>query len=120
MDSIRCSHWPEQGRQCLAPAYETLRELCMNHYRELVIKPTWQKYCALEAEWHRVQLELFNVECALGYRGEGMRKNIATMIRQDTDKRLLNDFQLNPPRQITKQIVRHSKPNEHLIDDEDL
>src|ERR1700738_554641 len=111
MDSIRCSVGsdrelgligkPRQANQCPNLAYETLRELCMDHFRELVIRPTWIKYCQIEEEWHKVENELYNTEVALGLRPgrELLRK--------------LEDGERAPKRQ-----PKHN--NEQLINDDEV
>jgi hypothetical protein len=113
MDSIRCSVGsdrelgligkPRQADQCPNPAYETLRELCMEHFRELVIRPTWIKYCQIEEEWHKVENELYNTEVALGLRpGRELLKKLEVSERagpkrqhKHNNEQLINDDEVN-------------------------
>ncbi len=101
MNSIRCSVWPEGRRQCSAPAYETLRELCMDHYRELVIRPTWLAYCQIEDEWNKIQHDLYEVEVALGLRPGRDAMRLLAKLERPTKR-------------------EHRQRNEQLIDDEEV
>lgn len=48
--------------------FPILENLCMEHYREIVIKPAWNLMCDAEMEYTNLRHNLYRVEVASGMR----------------------------------------------------
>lgn len=109
MESVRCAQ-----PSCLNLAYETLRMLCMEHYRLLVVAPIWKAFCEAETLWHEVEHDLYQVEVALGMRGRILALTISP--QEGRKERMIRDYTANPPRA----LARREKHEQLLIDEEDI